>query len=403
MKQSKWPAYFKKQIKPKLQVADFRLTFKHYDYNPNENDLKALMGIILLQQLFDLKDEELCEKVRADNTWQTVLNISSDSEIKTKFSLKTLWIIKDNFLKIEPDINSFLENKNEIINIFNPQLNKDGLERITILSNIYNMNRIISISRTIELFLVKIKCNYKERYSSIKESIKEKYNLSKGRPFFLDIKPSISKNQMKKTGKDLQYLINKFKSDPDIEIMLIFYKITKEFERCFRIIENEIEVKLYYEEYQDDGECVISTEGDKITRYIAGKKQPDPIIKRARKVYQMLNKDSNFPLEYDSINIDMIKEIEYADQKAVEGKYIYRGVSSYYKSLKDDPAEKIPIEEILNDNESRKIRSLLTYELDKEYNNKKMIVNEEFIRKVLHKSEIIALYIMEKEEKYIGN
>lgn len=36
----------------------------------------------------------------------------------------------------------------------------------------------------------------------------------------------------------------------------------------------------------------------------------------------MLQKDNHFQLKYDSINIDMINKIEYADQMAVESKYI---------------------------------------------------------------------------------
>ena len=85
-----WPGLFRKHILPSIPVAKLGKHFNATFGRPTK-ELYSMLGALILQQTFDLTDEETVQQYAFNIQWHYSLNISEETDNAKYISLKTLW------------------------------------------------------------------------------------------------------------------------------------------------------------------------------------------------------------------------------------------------------------------------------------------------------------------------
>ena len=100
-----WPGLFREHILPSIPVNKVS---KHFDatFGRPTKELYSMLGALILQQSFDLTDEETVQQYAFNIQWHYSLNIHEETDDAKYISLKTLWnnrnIVAEN--NLEDDI-----------------------------------------------------------------------------------------------------------------------------------------------------------------------------------------------------------------------------------------------------------------------------------------------------------
>ena len=213
-----WAGLFQKELLPVLPVEKLIPFFKE-DVGRPTKELNTSMGILLFQQIFDLTDDETIEQLAFNIQWHYALNIPEESDDIKYLSPKTLWNLRDLFVKnsLEEDIFDFIRDK--LAKIFDVDTRKQRIDSVHIKSNMRKLGRIRLIANTIKKFLSNLNRHHKELFESLEDNLIERYMLKKsGQPFSM-VKPSESNKTLKIICRDLLFLIEQFKDLSEISRM----------------------------------------------------------------------------------------------------------------------------------------------------------------------------------------
>ena len=116
-----------------------------------------MLGALILQQTFDLTDEETVQQYAFNIQWHYSLNISEESDNAKYISLKTLWnnrnIISAN--NLEKDI--FQAATDKLAQAFKVNTDKQRIDSVHIKSNMRRLGRIGIFTEYIHKFLKNLK------------------------------------------------------------------------------------------------------------------------------------------------------------------------------------------------------------------------------------------------------
>ena len=213
-----WPGLFREQILPSIPVGK---VCKYFDttFGRPTKELYSMLGALILQQSFDLTDEETVQQYAFNIQWHYSLNISEETDDAKYISLKTLWnnrnIVAQNHL--EDDI--FKAGTDQLAQIFNVNIDKQRLDSVHIKSNMRRLGRIGIFSETIHKFLVNLKRGHRDRFDTIDEKVVDKYLSKNALGCFSRVKPSESRKTLTQVSKDLFDLVQQFKGCPEVSGM----------------------------------------------------------------------------------------------------------------------------------------------------------------------------------------
>ena len=218
MLEAGWPGLFKKHILPSLPVGNIA---KHFDSDLGRptKELYAMLGALILQQTFDLTDEQTVEQFCFNTQWHFALNITEESDAAKYLSEKTLWnnrnIVATN--NLEDDI--FNIGTQQLAQIFKVDIEKQRIDSVHIKSNMRRLGRIGIFSESIHTFLVNLKRSHKDWFTTIDENIADRYLTKDALGCFARVKPSESRKTLSQVSKDLFELVAQFKQCPDVAAM----------------------------------------------------------------------------------------------------------------------------------------------------------------------------------------
>ena len=213
-----WAGLFQKELLPVLPVEKLIPFFKE-DVGRLTKELNTSIGIILFQQIFDLTDDETIEQLAFNIQWHYALNIPEESDDIKYLSPKTLWNLRDLFVKNSLEEDIFDSIRDKLAKIFDVDTRKQRIDSVHIKSNMRKLGRIRLIANTIKKFLSNLNRHHKELFESLEDNIIERYILKKsGQPFSM-VKPSESNKTLKIICKDLLFLIEQFKDLSEISRM----------------------------------------------------------------------------------------------------------------------------------------------------------------------------------------
>ena len=215
---SGWPGLFREHILPSIPVDKVSKFFNATFGRPTK-ELFSTLGALILQQTFDLTDEETVQQYAFNIQWHYSLNVSEESDGAKYISLKTLWnsrnVIAQN--NIEKDI--FNAGTDQLAKVFEVNIDTQRIDSVHIKSNMRRLGRISIFSESVNKFLKNLKRGQPEQFDTIDKEIADRYLTKDSIGCFSRVKPSESKKTLAEVSRDVFDLVQQFKGYTDVTRM----------------------------------------------------------------------------------------------------------------------------------------------------------------------------------------
>lgn len=218
MLDASWSGLFQKTILRSFPVKEIANHFDKSMGRPTK-ELYTVIGVLVLQQAFDLTDIETVEQLAFNIQWHYALNITEESDTAKYMCPKTLWSMRKIVTENNLDQIIFNEGTGKLAEIFKVDPTNQRLDSTHIKSNMKRLGRICLFSETIHKFLVNLKKGHKEQFDNIDKEIVDRYLSQKSLECFSRVKPSDSHKSLKVVSRDLFDLVQQFKGHDEIKNM----------------------------------------------------------------------------------------------------------------------------------------------------------------------------------------
>ena len=213
-----WPGLFKDIILPELPVSKIFPFFKDGVGRPTK-ELYTVLGVLVLQQTFDLTDEETCSQLTFNIQWHYALNITEESDSAKYMCPKTLWTMRNILVDNALDDFVFECVTKKLADAFHVDFANQRLDSVHIKSNMRRLGRIGIFVSGINKFLKNLKRQDKDLFESIRADLIEKYLPEKSLQCFSMVKPSSAQKTLAMVSNDLFDLVMQFKGQPEVIAM----------------------------------------------------------------------------------------------------------------------------------------------------------------------------------------
>jgi len=205
-----WAKLFREEILHELPVHQVARHYSESKGAPSK-DLYAMLGIMLLQQMRDLTDEETVEQVAFNQMWHYALGISAGVEREAYVCAKTLWSMRQ--LLAEHDLSTavFEAVTQKLAEVFSVSPAWQRQDSVHVLSNMRHLGRIGLFVRTMRKFLVNLKRHHRGLFAELPQELSERYMKGQGEGVFALVKPSESQRTLESLGTDLLFLVERFR------------------------------------------------------------------------------------------------------------------------------------------------------------------------------------------------
>lgn len=229
---SSWSGLFQQKILPKLPVEILRSHYHEWNGRPTK-ELYSMMGLMILQQMHDLTDDQAVEQFCFNIQWHYALNITNFSDAASYISHKSLWTMRD-FLSTDEAYNKIFDKAlHTLAKLLKIDLSKQRMDSVHVKSNMRNLGRIGLFARTIQKFLVNLKRHHRSLFDQLDESLTRRYLGKKEGSLFAMVKPSESSRTLDQLAGDVFTLTQHFSSKTSIQDMSSFKLLVRLFkEQC---------------------------------------------------------------------------------------------------------------------------------------------------------------------------
>jgi Transposase DDE domain/Transposase domain (DUF772) len=224
--ESSWAKVFREHILTTLPVEK---VFTKYDpvFGAPTKELYAMLGLMVIQQMHDMTDEEAVDQFAYNIQWHFALNITSASDADAYVSPKTLWNMRD--LLIERNLYQviFEDVAKKLADVFNVDVAKQRFDSVHIFSNMRHLGRLGLFVKTIKKFLVNLKRHHKNLYESLETTITDRYMTKQGDAVFSMVKPSESINTLATLANDVFSLVERFRGNEQVVAMSTYQLLAR--------------------------------------------------------------------------------------------------------------------------------------------------------------------------------
>lgn len=213
-----WPGLFKNIILPELPVSRIFPFFSDGVGRPTK-ELYTVLGVLVLQQIFDLTDEETCSQLAYNIQWHYALNITEESDSAKYMCPKTLWTMRTILVDNALDDFVFECVTKKLADAFKVDLNNQRIDSVHIKSNMRRLGRIGIFVSGINKFIKNLKRQNKDLFESIHTELIKKYLPEKSLQCFSMVKPSSAQKTLSMVSNDLFDLVMQFKGQAEVTAM----------------------------------------------------------------------------------------------------------------------------------------------------------------------------------------
>jgi len=221
-----WAGLFRQEVLPNLPVHLLSKHFVH-DMGRPTKELYAMMGIMILQHLKDLSDEETVRQFAFNIEWHYALGVTGDSDAAAYICPKTLWNVRELMSKHSLEGTIFDTISSRLAKVADVDTDKQRLDSTHIFSNMKHLGRIGLFVKTIKGFLTNLKRNHSALYAALDDKLIQRYMTKRGESGFAMVKPSESANRLTDLGADLFSLVEQFKAEDAVIAMSSYKKMVR--------------------------------------------------------------------------------------------------------------------------------------------------------------------------------
>lgn len=210
-----WAGLFQRDILTELPVEKLSSCFT-VDVGRPSKELHTVLGVLVLQQMHDLSDEETVTQLAFNIQWHYALNITEESDSAKYMCPKTLWTMRHLAAEHDLDAMAFETITDKLATVFKVNPDQQRIDSVHITSNMRRLGRIAIFSKSLHAFLVVLKRCHTDLFESIAHRIREKYLSKTALGCFSHVKPSESHTTLKELSADLFELVQQFKGCTDV-------------------------------------------------------------------------------------------------------------------------------------------------------------------------------------------
>jgi len=224
-----WAMLFRETILPNLPVQTLR-KYYHSSMGAPTKELAAMMGVMIIQHMHDLTDEETVYQYAFNIQWHYALNIA---DADAYISLKTLWNMR-RLLTVNDLYMPLFENiADALAKVFSVDCSLQRIDSVHIFSNMRYLGRIGLFAHTIKKFLINLKRHQIALFDLLDKDLTNRYLAKKEGSVFSMVKPSESEKTLQSLGDDLLYITKQFKDNEDVASMNSYKLLLRLFkEQC---------------------------------------------------------------------------------------------------------------------------------------------------------------------------
>ncbi|SRR6266545_179098 len=213
-----WAKVFREHILTTLPVEK---VYRKYDpvFGAPTKELYAMLGLMVIQQMNDLTDEEAVDQFAYNLQWQYALNITSTDDADAYVSPKTLWNMRDILIELDLYQVIFEEVVTKLAEVFRVDVSKQRFDSVHIYSNMRHLGRLGLFVKTIKKFLVNLKRHHKDLYDALEAAITDRYMTKQGSAVFSMVKPSEATNTLETLANDVFSLVERFRGNEPVTAM----------------------------------------------------------------------------------------------------------------------------------------------------------------------------------------
>ena len=227
--ESSWAHLFREEILHMLPAEKLFPLYDDLKGRPTK-ELYAMLGIVLLQQMEDLTDEEAVQQFAFNIMWHYALNVTDPSDFSCYVSPRTLWSMRDRVGRLGLEQSLFENITDALKRLFDLDPSRQRLDSVHIFSNMAHLGRIRLFVKTIRKFLVNLKRHHADRYQTLGD-LAGRYEEKNDGQFA--VKPSESARTLQQVGDDCFFLVERFSGHDEIAAMASYKLLVRLFhEQC---------------------------------------------------------------------------------------------------------------------------------------------------------------------------
>ena len=221
-----WAKVFREHILTTLPVEKL---FSKYDpvFGAPTKELYAMLGLMVIQQMHDMTDEEAVDQFAYNLQWHYALNITSTADADAYVSPKTLWTMRSVLTERNLYQDIFNDVTKKLAEVFSVDVSKQRFDSVHIFSNMRHLGRIGLFVKTIKKFLVNLKRHHKELYDSLDKVIADRYMTKQGEAVFSMVKPSESAKTLATLADDVFTLVERFTGNDPVTTMTSYQLLAR--------------------------------------------------------------------------------------------------------------------------------------------------------------------------------
>jgi len=246
-----WAGLFRAHVLNELPVGKLARYFTS-DFGRPTKELYSALGVVVLQQVFDLSDEETVRQLAFNMEWHFALDIIDASDAAAYFCPKTIFNLRRVVLEHDLDGDLFETVTGKLAEVFGVDTRKQRLDSVHIKSDMRKLGRLGILARTIHKFLVNLKRQHLEEFDVLETRFDERYLAKKEAGCFSMVKPSESGKKLGDAAVDLFELVGLFADNTAVSGMSS-YKL------MVRVLKEQCTVI----QASDDGPAVVSVKPPK--------------------------------------------------------------------------------------------------------------------------------------------
>ena len=216
-----WAGLFREHILSELPVHKIAPYYADGFGRPSK-ELYTALGVLILQQMHDLTDEEAVTQLSFNVQWHYALDIPGESDDAKYLCSKTLWMLRHVVAEKGLDRELFHATTETLAKVFRVDTSKQRIDSVHIRSNMRRLGRICIFSQSIHNFLINLKRQRRVIFETIEKELLDRYLTEKALDCFSLVKPSESENTLETVSRDLFSLVQCFRENNQVKSMTTF-------------------------------------------------------------------------------------------------------------------------------------------------------------------------------------
>ena len=221
-----WAHLFREEILTDLPVHELTVRYSEFHGRPTK-ELHAMLGLMILQQMHDLTDDDAVDQFTFNKKWHYALNITGESDEEAYISSRTLWSMRKILTEHDLYVPLFESVTDKLAKVFHVDTSKQRVDSVHIQSNMRHLGRLGLFVATNKKFLRNLKRHHKRLFDALDKELTDRYMTKRGESLFAMVKPSESSRTLETLANDLFFLVDRFSEHSDVSDMTSYQLLVR--------------------------------------------------------------------------------------------------------------------------------------------------------------------------------